>query len=282
MQQVQELQQEVRKLRGNIEVQNHKLEQLGKRQRDLYADVDQRLRKLSRNAGGVGSGGAGQGGKGGPPLTSLAPVTGSSGAAAGAPGDNLMTLDINNPSSSKATAKAGKQTAMAKESSQQPKSETAQSGADIQPAAVKQAESMSPVQIQAQYQDAFKLLKQSHYDEAIRAFQKFLAAHPDSNYADNAQYWLAEAYYVTGNYKQALKEYRKLVKAYPDSQKLTGGLLKIGYTLQELGKTDEARQQLQALVQKYPGTTAARLAEERLQRLNADAAAKPAAPAKQD
>ncbi|MEM8845282.1 MAG: YbgF trimerization domain-containing protein, partial [Pseudomonadota bacterium] len=47
------------------------------------------------------------------------------------------------------------------------------------------------------YRDAFLLLKQRRYDESITAFENFLQSYPNSKYAANAQYWLAEANYVT-------------------------------------------------------------------------------------
>ena len=51
--QITSLQGEVQQLRGDIEVQNHTLEGLQKRQRDLYLDIDRRLHRLE--AGGVES-----------------------------------------------------------------------------------------------------------------------------------------------------------------------------------------------------------------------------------
>lgn len=44
--QVQQLQREVRQLRGEVELQGHTLEQLQQRQRDLYVDIDRRLQQL--------------------------------------------------------------------------------------------------------------------------------------------------------------------------------------------------------------------------------------------
>jgi len=41
--QIQRLQQEVRKLRGDLEVQNHAMEDLKRRQRELYLDLDSRI-----------------------------------------------------------------------------------------------------------------------------------------------------------------------------------------------------------------------------------------------
>ena len=48
--QVDALQREVQQLRGEIEVQNHAMDALKKRQRDLYLDVDQRLNQLSHGS----------------------------------------------------------------------------------------------------------------------------------------------------------------------------------------------------------------------------------------
>ena len=39
------------------------------------------------------------------------------------------------------------------------------------------------------YQAAFELLKEERYEPAAMAFQQFLVTYPDSELADNAQYW---------------------------------------------------------------------------------------------
>jgi tol-pal system protein YbgF len=49
--QVEQLKSEVARLRGQIEVLNHESEQTQKRQRDLYIDLDSRLRKLEGGPG---------------------------------------------------------------------------------------------------------------------------------------------------------------------------------------------------------------------------------------
>lgn len=50
---LESLQKEVQTLRGEIELQNHTLESIKKRQRDLYVDIDRRLLKLERAGGRV-------------------------------------------------------------------------------------------------------------------------------------------------------------------------------------------------------------------------------------
>jgi len=55
------LQSQIEKLRGDVEVQAHQLEELKQRQRDLYVDIDRRLVRLERNAPGADVGAAGAG-----------------------------------------------------------------------------------------------------------------------------------------------------------------------------------------------------------------------------
>ena len=70
---------------------------------------------------------------------------------------------------------------------------------------------------QKDYKNAFTLLKQGKYDDSIVAFNGFLQTHSDSKYASNAQYWLAEANYVSKKYPQALTEFSKVIEQYPAS-----------------------------------------------------------------
>lgn len=51
LQEVEALKLEVAKLRGQAEVQTHQLDTLGKRQTDLYVDLDQRIADLSKSGG---------------------------------------------------------------------------------------------------------------------------------------------------------------------------------------------------------------------------------------
>jgi len=126
------------------------------------------------------------------------------------------------------------------------------------------------------YKQAFSLLKSGNYDEATAAFNDYLVAYPASEHADNAQYWLAEAYYVTRRFEAAIGEYRKLMEAFPDSPKAPHAMLKIGYSLAELGEREQARSQLDSVRRRYPSTTAAKLAAQRLERLaEAEAPASP-------
>lgn len=117
------------------------------------------------------------------------------------------------------------------------------------------------------YQAAFELLKEQRYEPAAMAFQQFLVSFPESQLADNAQYWLAESYYVTDQFENALKEFQVVISKFPRSRKVPDALLKIGYSNYELERWDAARDALGRVQADYPDTTAARLAEQRLNRM---------------
>ncbi|MDB6044212.1 MAG: hypothetical protein JWM63_2763 [Gammaproteobacteria bacterium] len=120
---------------------------------------------------------------------------------------------------------------------------------------------------QTVYAQAFDSLKAGSYSIAITGFKDFLATYPASPLAENAQYWLGEAYYVNRDYDAASGAFRNVLQKWPDSRKAPDALLKLGYTQYELKKVSEARTTLTEVGQKYPNSDAAKLANERLQRL---------------
>src|ERR1700677_2511068 len=86
------MQADLRSMHNDIDELNHALDTNRKQQRDLYADLDQRLKALEARAGvasgaAAGSAAGGAGGPAGPPGSTLAPAGAASGAGvvAGAP-----------------------------------------------------------------------------------------------------------------------------------------------------------------------------------------------------
>ena len=120
---------------------------------------------------------------------------------------------------------------------------------------------------QAAYGRAFDRLKSGSYGEAITQFQAFMKDYPASSLLDNAQYWIGEAHYVTRDYEHAAQAFRAVGERWPASRKAPDALLKLGYTQFEQKHLNEARATLAQVSERFPGTDAARLAQERLQRL---------------
>lgn len=117
------------------------------------------------------------------------------------------------------------------------------------------------------YQAAFELLKEQRYEQAAMAFRQFLITYPESQLADNAQYWLAESYYVTDDFSEALGQFSVVINRHPRSRKVPDALLKMGYCNYELERWDDARTALTRVQKDFSDTTAARLAEQRLKRM---------------
>lgn len=254
LQQLEALQQEISQLRGEIEVQDRNIDELRRRQRALYTDIDQRLQGMERNVVSDFSTLTPEV-AGNPPLQTLSPVYGTSDRVTRQSAENSLSIEILPTSPTQQQPDTALNT-------QYDITTRSRSITLAGPTTVEL--DVDPVQVQADYQQAFDLLKQSQYEMAIQSFRSFLGNYPASDYSDNAQYWLGEAHYVTRQFEQALEEYYKLVSNFPQSQKYTHALLKIGYSYHELGRIDEAKKYLQTLTQQYPGTTASRLAEERL------------------
>jgi tol-pal system protein YbgF len=192
------LRTDLRAMHNDIDQLSNNLEAGRKQQRDLYADLDRRMKALESRGGG-GSGAAG---------------SGDSGLAGSAAGD-------------------------------------AAAGSDDK----------------AAYQTAFGMLKDGQYDRAITSFQKFLAAYPDSQLADNAQYWLGEANYVNKSFPEAQSAFQRVVDKYPQSRKRPDALLKIGYCQYELKQWDAAKATLSQVTAQFADTPAGHLAQQRLDRM---------------
>jgi tol-pal system protein YbgF len=116
-----------------------------------------------------------------------------------------------------------------------------------------------------QYRTAVEVLRAGQHDEAVAMFRDFIASHPGHDYADNAQYWLGEAYYDRKDYTKALAEFRVAVDKYPRGNKVPDALLKVGYCYLALGQTDKGRFALEQVIAIYPKTEPAALAGKRLE-----------------
>ena len=147
----------------------------------------------------------------------------------------------------------------------------AESPAPAAPAPVAPAHAPAPAPTEDDaiglYKSSYQALTRREHAVAIAGFQKFLARYAEHDYADNAQYWLGEAYYDQRDYATALAEFRKVVKRYPDGNKAPDALLKIGYCYAKLGDLDAARDVLAQVIEIYPKTDSAKLAAKRLEEM---------------
>ena len=121
------------------------------------------------------------------------------------------------------------------------------------------------------YDTAYSDYTKGRYPLAIQGFQEYLAAYPNTDLSDNAQYWIGECYYAQKKWQEAIAAFDKLGKQWPKSDKAAAGLLKKGYALAEVGSKAEAVVQLQYVMHEYPSSEEARLARGKLKNLGVDA-----------
>jgi tol-pal system protein YbgF len=123
---------------------------------------------------------------------------------------------------------------------------------------------------QAAYDRALAALRAGKYADTIAALRNFSSDHPGTALADNAQYWLGEAYYVTGDFDKAQATFKSVGERWPKSRKAPDALLKLGYTQQMQQDPKAARATLQQVIIRFPDSDAAKLARERLLQLTTE------------
>ena len=121
----------------------------------------------------------------------------------------------------------------------------------------------APVSPMTYYQEGIDLYRRGLYEEGRARFEQFLATNPETEYIDNALYWIGECYYGQGLYNEAASYFHKIVQEYPKTNKVPDALLKVSLTYQQLGRTDSAREMLRYLMDAYPGSEAARIGKEK-------------------
>ena len=115
-----------------------------------------------------------------------------------------------------------------------------------------------------EYQLAFELLKDENYETARDSFIEFIRLYQDSDFVDDAKYWLGETYYAQRFFTQALKEFEEVLTKFPNSGKIPEALLKKGFCYFELGEVEKSRQLLKSVVNQYPDSSVSRLAVQKL------------------
>jgi tol-pal system protein YbgF len=120
------------------------------------------------------------------------------------------------------------------------------------------------------YRTAFEHLKDRDYEAAKKEFAAMLVRYPQGQFADNGVYWLGEIGYVNKDYATALTHFNRLISDYPGSPKVPSAMLKLGYVYAEQQDLDQARKMLQAVSERFPDTTEGRLAKGRLEQMTRD------------
>ncbi|MFD2111997.1 tol-pal system protein YbgF [Thiorhodococcus fuscus] len=237
--QMQQLQTEMQELRGMLESQKLELDKLKRQQRDQYLDIDSRLSSVNGGDSVTRPNLSATVGNATPTLPSGVIDASGGGLPGAAPGTTPPQSGAAGP--------------------------TEMSG----PVGIPSLPSPETVggNERDAYTEAFELLKERKYDEAITAFNDLLRRYPQGQFSDNARYWLAETYYVQRNLSAALSEFERLLQLNPQSPKAPGAMLKIGFIQYDQKDLDQAKVSLERVIATYPNSTEARLAKGRLERI---------------
>ena len=224
--QVEQVKADIARLRGEIEVLHFDLGETQKRQRDLYVDLDTRLRKLEggpgANAQPVTPGGGAAAAPAGAPPSVMPPDGNASGPVAGAAVPPVVAPGAGRPGAPDAASE------------------------------------------QRAYDAGLDQFKSGNYAAAIASFAAFVKAYPKSPLAPSAQYWIGNAHFARKDYRASIVSQRQLIAAYPDSAKVPDAMLNIATSQFELGDAATSRRTLEDLVAKHPQSEAAAKARQRL------------------
>ncbi|SER15517.1 tol-pal system protein YbgF [Nitrosomonas sp. Nm51] len=249
--QVETLEMELGRLRGQIEVLNHDNASLQKRQKDFYIDLDSRLRQIEDPDA--------------PLPTYHKPDDDQSSAAASEQSLSMVpeseAYDLI-PETGIADAEKPAFQAEGTESTISDEDGQAWMGAipgqDLQPAGAVEKQS---------YEAASRSFSKGDYRGAKSQFEAFLDQYPNSSLAPSAAYWVGNAHYALRDFQDAIKAQQNLIERYPDSPKVPDALLNIASSQNELAEGKAARKTLEELIAQYPFSNAAEKAKQRLNRL---------------
>jgi len=233
------LEAEARSLRGDLELLQRENESLRQQQRDLAADFDRRIAALESRMSAMATAAAATAATTSPAATAVVPSAESAlpaAADAAVPPAAMASTPVTSP--------------------------------PVVPLPVAPSPVTPPAEsAEVVYGRAFDALKAAKYPEAIAGMADFLVRFPSHPLADNAQYWLGQAHYVTRDYAKAVEAFAAVGTSSPDTSKAPDALLKKGLAESELGRTEAARTTLNEVIRRYPQNDAARLAREQLSRL---------------
>lgn len=232
-----ELEEQLRRLTGQVEQLDFQVRQINQRLDRLVADVDFRLRNLEQGTTAAEA-----------PRGSTQPIPPSAPRAPGAvtvePSGNAGAPRVIGTLTESQLRAAGV------DPNSETETETASTGAPTEEPA--SPSTLPPGNPREQYDYAYQFLLQRDFVGAEAALSAFVSTNPEDTLAGNAQYWLGETFYVRGDYTTAARAFAEGFQRYPDSTKAPDNLLKLGMSLAKLEQNDDACITLKKLRVEYP------------------------------
>lgn len=117
------------------------------------------------------------------------------------------------------------------------------------------------------YDQAYLDQTKGNYTLAILGFREYIRRNPTTDLADNAQYWVGEAFYAQRDFEQAIQEFLKVMDGYPKGDKIPAALLKTGYSFLQMGDKTSCKRYLDQLIEEFPNSEEATPAKNKLRSL---------------
>ena len=105
--------------------------------------------------------------------------------------------------------------------------------------------------VQGAYDRAYQLYGDLQYEAALAGFGEIVSRAANSEWSDNARYWMGECQYGLGKYRLALAEFTK-VFSYMETEKADDAQLKIARCYLALGEKENALSAFRKLLDEYP------------------------------
>jgi tol-pal system protein YbgF len=145
-----------------------------------------------------------------------------------------------------------------------PTGEAPAAGAGASPAAATGTPGAPPPAPRELYSQAYADYARGNYDLAVSGFEEYLRTYPNTEFSDNAQYWIGECLYGKQKYAEAVEAWNTLFRDFPSSDKLPDARFKKGLALERLGRRSQALVEYRYVVDRYPNSEAGRKAREKL------------------
>lgn len=117
------------------------------------------------------------------------------------------------------------------------------------------------------YQRALQLYRDGQSEQSIQGFRDFLRGNPKSALADNAQYWIGEAYFAQSDYNRSIIELNEVLLKFPQGDQVPGALLALATAFSTSGDKIDAKLVLQKLISDHPNSDEAQIGRRQLQSL---------------
>lgn len=114
-----------------------------------------------------------------------------------------------------------------------------------------------------------------NFDLALKEYQDYLAYFSNTDYAPQAQFYVAQIAYNRADYATALKALNSFEERYPENAKTRAAMYMKGQILVRTGDRDAAVQEFRQIISKYPGSDEAQRSAQALRGLGVSASTKP-------